>query len=224
MKRRLSLIAVILIAAGLIWFSRSYLDVTPEEIRNWILSFGVWAPVLFIVLYALRPVIFFPASVMSLAGGLAFGALWGTVIIVIGATLSAALAFLIGGKLGDRFMKIQAGSRTETIQKQMEQNGFVYVLIFRFIPVINFDAISYLASLAGVKFRAFITATFIGIIPGTFAYAFLGASFVTLNPWQIAGAVAIFLVFMIVPILLRKRLSGKIGLEEKKGEEVHEKI
>ncbi|WP_084007493.1 TVP38/TMEM64 family protein [Salisediminibacterium beveridgei] len=223
MKQRLSLIAIILLAAGLIWFSRSYLDVRPEEMRNWILGFGVWAPLLFVILYALRPVIFFPASVMSLAGGLAFGALWGTVIIVIGATLSAALAFLIGGKLGDRFMKIREGSRTETIRKQMEQNGFVYVLIFRFIPVINFDAISYLASVAGVTFRAFMTATFIGIIPGTFAYAFLGASFVTLNPWQIAGAIAIFLVFMIVPIVLRKRLAGKIGLEEKK-EELHEKV
>ncbi|ADH98006.1 TVP38/TMEM64 family protein [Salisediminibacterium selenitireducens] len=205
MNRWLTIALVTAVIGGLLWFSRSYLDVSPEEIRNWILGFGTLAPILFITLYALRPIILFPASVMSLAGGLAFGALWGTVIIVIGATLSAAIAYLIGGKLGSRLIKVKEGGKTATIQKQMAHNGFVYVLIFRFIPVINFDAISYIAATAGVKFRAFITATFIGIIPGTFAYAFLGSSFVTLNPWQIAAAVAIFLVFMIVPILLRKK-------------------
>ncbi|WP_257346946.1 hypothetical protein [Pseudalkalibacillus decolorationis] len=58
------------------WLSHSYLNFTTEQIRDWILSFGLIAPIIFMAVYTIRPLVFFPASVLSLAGGLAFGALW----------------------------------------------------------------------------------------------------------------------------------------------------
>ncbi|MGA9288427.1 MAG: TVP38/TMEM64 family protein, partial [Anaerobacillus sp.] len=63
----------------LISFSRTYLDFRVEEIRDWILSFGILAPIVYMIIYTIRPLIFFPASVLSIAGGLAFGALFGTI-------------------------------------------------------------------------------------------------------------------------------------------------
>jgi len=209
-KRQLvkGLIAAVIILA-IIWLSRSVFEVDANSIRNWISSFGLWAPLIYIVVYTVRPLIFFPASVLSIAGGLAFGAWMGTIYTIIGATLGALLSFYVASTLGKSLVKKQWSGNAAKIQSQMEQNGFLYVLLFRLIPVINFDVISYLAAIAKVRFSSFALATVIGIIPGTFAYNFLGSSFVSGNPKIIAFAVAVFIVLTVVPILIRNRWNNK---------------
>ena len=209
-KRQLAkwLIAAVAVLA-IVWLSRSVFEVDANSIRNWILSFGLWAPLIYIVIYTVRPLIFFPASVLSIAGGLAFGAWMGTIYTIIGATLGALLSFYVASTLGKSLVKKQWSGNAAKIQSQMEQNGFLYVLMFRLIPVINFDVISYLAAIAKVRFSSFALATVIGIIPGTFAYNFLGSSFVSGNPKIIALAVAAFIVLTVVPILIRNRWNNK---------------
>lgn len=202
-------LAVAVAVALLIWLSRSVFQVDAEDLRNWILSFGFWAPVIYIIVYTIRPLVFFPASVLSIAGGLAFGAWMGTVYTIIGATLGAMLSFYVAKTLGKSFVKKEWTGNAGKIQAQMEENGFLYVLLFRFIPVINFDLISYMAAIAKVRFTSFALATFIGIIPGTFAYNFLGSSFVSGNPKTIFFAVVVFAVLTVVPILLRNRWNNK---------------
>jgi uncharacterized membrane protein YdjX (TVP38/TMEM64 family) len=209
-KRQLAkwLIAAVVILA-IIWLSRSVFEVDANSIRNWILSFGLWAPLIYIAIYTIRPLIFFPASVLSIAGGLAFGAWMGTIYTIIGATLGALLSFYVASTLGKSLVKKQWSGNAAKIQSQMEQNGFLYVLMFRLIPVINFDVVSYLAAIAKVRFSSFALATLIGIIPGTFAYNFLGSSFVSGNPKIIALAIAVFIVLTVVPILIRNRWNNK---------------
>ncbi len=206
-KWSLAALAIVLV----IWLSRSVFDVNAEGLRNWILSFGLWAPLVYIIAYTIRPLIFFPASVLSIAGGLAFGAWMGTLYTIIGATLGAALSFVVAKTVGKSLVKKQWTGNAAKIQTQMEQNGFLYVLLFRLIPVINFDLVSYLAAIAKVRFVPFVLATLIGIIPGTFAYNFLGSSFVSGNPQIIAAAVAVFIVLTVVPILIRNRWAKKNG-------------
>ncbi len=210
-RKILKIISIVAIVIGLIWFSRSYLNISPTEIKEWILSFGMWAPILYIVLYTVRPLIFFPASVLSITGGLAFGALMGTVYTVIGATLGAVVAFLVAKKLGKGVIKNGAG-KVDQIQQQLEQNGFIYVLIFRLLPIFNFDLISYAAGLSKVRLLPFFLATLIGIIPGTFAYNFLGSSIVSKDPRIIIGAIIVFLILTIVPWYLQKRWKAKKNL------------
>lgn len=205
------IVVIIAIVIGLIWFSQSYLNISPTEIKEWILSFGMWAPILYIILYTVRPLIFFPASVLSITGGLAFGALMGTVYTVIGATLGAVVAFLVAKKLGKGFIKNGAG-KVDQIQQQLEKNGFIYVLIFRLLPIFNFDLISYAAGLSKVRLLPFFLATLIGIIPGTFAYNFLGSSIVSKDPRIIIGAIIVFLILTIVPWYLQKRWKAKKNL------------
>lgn len=210
-RKILKIVGIIAIVIGLIWFSRSYLNISPTEIKEWILSFGMWAPILYIVLYTVRPLIFFPASVLSITGGLAFGALMGTVYTVIGATLGAVVAFLVAKKLGKGVIKNGAG-KVDQIQQQLEKNGFIYVLIFRLLPIFNFDLISYAAGLSKVRLLPFFLATLIGIIPGTFAYNFLGSSIVSKDPRIIIGAIIVFLILTIVPWYLQKRWKAKKNL------------
>lgn len=207
------IILLLMIIGGLIWFSRSYLNINPTDIKEWILSFGMWAPILYILLYTIRPLIFFPASVLSITGGLAFGALMGTVYTVIGATLGAVVAFLVAKKLGTGLIKQKDGAgKVEQIQRQLEKNGFIYVLIFRLLPIFNFDLISYAAGLSKVRLLPFFLATLIGIIPGTFTYNFLGSSIVSKDPRIIIGAVTVFVVLTIVPWYIQKRWKAKKDL------------
>lgn len=209
-KRQLAKWLLVAVAVVLVvWISRSVFQVDANSIRDWILSFGIWAPLMYIVIYTVRPLIFFPASVLSLAGGLAFGAWMGTIYTIIGATLGAMLSFYVASRLGKSLVKKQWSGNAAKIQSQMEHNGFLYVLMFRLIPVINFDLISYLAAIAKVRFSSFALATVIGIIPGTFAYNFLGSSFVSGNPKVIALAVAVFIVLTVVPIVIRNRWNVK---------------
>jgi len=208
-------LTVAVVVALLIWLSRSVFQVDASDLRNWILSFGLWAPVIYIVVYTIRPLVFFPASVLSIAGGLAFGAWMGTVYTIIGATLGAMLSFYVAKTVGKSLVKKDWTGNAGKIQSQMEQNGFLYVLLFRLIPVINFDLISYMAAIAKVRFASFALATFIGIIPGTFAYNFLGSSFVSGNPETIFFAVVVFIVLTVVPILIRNRWASKQKFDKK---------
>lgn len=209
-KKRVVEWLLLAIAIGLvIWLSRSVFDVEAEDLRSWILSFGLWAPVVYIIVYTIRPLIFFPASVLSIAGGLAFGAWMGTLYTIIGATLGAMLSFLVAKSVGKSIATKDWTGNAAKFQKQMEQNGFLYVLLFRLIPVINFDLISYMAAIAKVRFTSFALATLIGIIPGTFAYNFLGSSFVSGNPKIIAAAVVVFIILTVVPIVIRNRWNRK---------------
>ena len=197
-----------------IWLSRSVLKIDADGLRNWIVSFGLWAPIMYIAIYTVRPLIFFPASVLSIAGGLAFGAWMGTLYTIIGATLGAMLSFYVAKTLGKSLVRKQWTGNAQKIQSQMEHNGFLYVLLFRLIPVINFDLISYVAAFAKVRFASFTLATLIGIIPGTFAYNFLGSSFVSGNPKIIILAIVVFIVLTVVPIVIRNRWSKKQTLDE----------
>lgn len=188
-----------------IWLGSRFFETDPQSIRNYILSYGGWAPVVYISIYTLRPLVFFPASLLSLAGGLVFGPWLGTLYTVIGAVAGAVLSFTVAGKIGSRFLPDKQNGETAKIQQQLEKNGFWYVLLFRFIPVINFDLISYLAAFAKVRPAAFALATLIGVIPGTFAYNFLGSSFAAGDPKVLVLAAAVFIVLTVVPIIIRKR-------------------
>lgn len=213
-------ILLAILIGSLLFINHNYLNISPEGIREWILSFGIFAPIIYVVLYTIRPLILFPASILSLAAGLAFGAIWGTIYTIIGATLGAIVSFLVAKKFGKNITNNKTPNvRMRKIQSQMEENGFFYVLLLRLIPLFNFDLISYLAGLSKVKLSHFVLATVVGIIPGTFAYNFLGSSFVGDNKSIIIIAVVVFVLISVLPLIFSKKVRSKLGFaktEEKR--------
>ncbi|MBM7578774.1 TVP38/TMEM64 family protein [Jeotgalibacillus terrae] len=208
MKKWGGWILIAAIVAGLIVLNQTVLDLSPDRIRGWILSVGILAPVLYVVLYTVRPFILFPASVLSLAGGLAFGPLYGTLLTMAGATAGAILAFMFAKKAGAKRVEEKLGKRGEKLQDQLEHNGFFIVLLLRLVPLFNFDLISYAAGASKVRLLPFALATLIGIIPGTFAYTFLGFSTGSDSTQTIIIAVTIFAVIFIVPMLFRDKIKS----------------
>ncbi|MBM7701298.1 TVP38/TMEM64 family protein [Metabacillus iocasae] len=198
---------ILLVVGIIIWFSRSYLNFDTNQIRDWILSFGILSPVVYIIVYTIRPLIFFPASILSIAGGLAFGSLFGTLYTIIGATSGAVVSFIVARKLGKNIGGDKREGNVKKIQQQMEKNGFLYVLLFRLLPILNFDLVSYLAGVSRVRFVSFFLGTLIGIIPGTFAYNFLGSSIISGDPTIIIIAIIVFILLTAIPILIKNRFS-----------------
>ncbi|WP_282139215.1 TVP38/TMEM64 family protein [Rossellomorea aquimaris] len=198
----------------LMWLSRNFFNVKPHDIRDWIVSYGIWAPIVFIVVYTIRPLILFPASILSLAAGLAFGAFEGFIYILIGALGGATVAYYTARFLGAKLLK-RPSPRMIKIREKMEENGFVYVLLLRLVPFLNFDLISYLAGMGKVRYIPFILATAIGILPGTFGYVFLGSSLVGEDRTNLYIAICFFLMMILVPLIFKEKLKGWLGLSSK---------
>ena len=134
-------------------------DFTPEKVKEFINGFGVLAPVVFIVIYAMRAVVFIlPVGIMSLAGGLAFGKWWGTLFILIGATAGSCISFLLVRYLGRSFierMGLMKKGRLKMFDEGIEKNGFRMVLFMRLIPLFQYDALNFGLGLSKIKFRDF---------------------------------------------------------------------
>jgi uncharacterized membrane protein YdjX (TVP38/TMEM64 family) len=164
--------------AGGFWYMRAN-DLTLSEAvlaaLRWVQTSPL-APLLYILLYALRPLTLFSATLLTVAGGFLFGPLWGIFYTVIAANVSASVAFVIGRFFGqDLLAEADSGSLVQRYAQRMRDHSFETVLIMRFI-YIPYDLVSYLSGLLRIRYLPFILATALGSIPGTIAFVLLGAS------------------------------------------------
>ncbi|WP_461204841.1 TVP38/TMEM64 family protein [Clostridium sp. DL1XJH146] len=188
-------------------------NVSPQVIKQFVLSFGIYAPMIYILAYILRSVLFFPASIFTIAGGLTFGPVWGTIYVVIGASLGAYLSFFLSRILGKEVINKWIGSRI-TGTKLDQEIGFKAVVIFRLIPIFPFDGVSYVSGFTDIPFWKYALATTIGIIPGTFAFIYLGYSLNNPISKTFFIAIGLLVLLMIVPSVYKK-------ISAKKKEEKH---
>jgi len=195
----LTILLAILLLVHFVGVSR----LTPESIRNLIVSFGWWGPAVYIFIYTIRPLLLFPAIILTLAGGLAFGPWWGTLYVVVGGLLGACLCFAIARTLGQEKTKKYLGnfSQIQTFDNQIVEHGFRTMLIMRIVPIFPYDPVSYLAGLSNIRFRDYAAATGIGMIPGAFAYNVLGYSLTDILSPTFLMAVVLVIVVMCTPLV-----------------------
>lgn len=178
----------------------------PETIRNLILSLGYWGPLLYIVCNTIRPFFFFPAAILGIAGGLAFGPVWGTIYLVIGTVCGAALCFGTARCLGhDRLKLWTKGTFLEELDHQVTNHGFRTVLLLRLAPVIPWDVVSFLAGLSKVRFWPYVLATLVGSVPGAIAFSYFGNVMVQSLFMAAVVAVSIILISFFLQVLCRGR-------------------
>jgi len=182
----------------------------PEDLRIFIQSFGLWAPFIYILIYSIAPSLLLPGSVISLAGGLAFGGLYGTIYTVIGATIGASLAFLLARWLGRDLVTRLLKGRLKTFDESAVRHGFKVILFLRLVPLFPFNGINFGAGLSGIRFRDYLLATVIGIIPGAFAYVYLGSSLTEIGSPSFFLAILLLGVLSAIPIIYRRVRGGFI--------------
>ena len=133
-------------------------------------------PLIYIVVYALRPLTFFSALVLTVSGGFLFGPFWGLIYTIIGANLSATVAYFIGRYFGSGTLDTESSDGLiQRYANRMRDNSFETILIMRFI-FLPYDLVNYLAGFLHIHYWAFIFATILGSIPGTISFVLLGAS------------------------------------------------
>ena len=184
---------------------------SPENLRRFVEGFGIAAPFMYMLVYTVLVVVFFPASVLSAVGGFIFGALWGTMYTIIAATVAAAVSFLLARWLGKDFVQKRLGGRLKEWEAKLSDGGFWTVVILRFL-FLPYIPLSYAAGLTKISLWEFTLATFLTNIPGSFAFTYLGASIT--EPRNIAIAIVIILLVLCIPLLVKrwqKRQMSKRG-------------
>lgn len=176
---------------------------TPEAIKELIISLGWWGPVLYIFFYTIRPLLLFPALILTLAGGLAFGPFWGTVYVLAGGLGGALLCFVLARSfardMARRHLKDKAYFKA--VENRIEQQGFKGMLFLRLMPVFPYDPISCLAGLTSIRLTPYLLATLIGMLPGALAYNMLGCSLTDLFSPQFYLGVALVVITLLSPFL-----------------------
>jgi uncharacterized membrane protein YdjX (TVP38/TMEM64 family) len=150
-----------------------------REHRHVLLDFvsrnGVWAGILFVVVYAVAVAFSVPGgAVMTITGGFLFGTWWTTLYVVVAATLGGTVLFLaVKLALGD-LLRARAGPWLKRMEDGFNRNAFNYLLTLRLIPLFPFFVVNLVPAFLGVSLRTYVVATFVGIIPGSFVFASVG--------------------------------------------------
>jgi uncharacterized membrane protein YdjX (TVP38/TMEM64 family) len=127
------------------------------------------------VVYALAVAFSFPAaSVLTIFGGFLFGWLVAGTIVAFAATVGATAIFMAARSAFGDFLKEKVGGRVARLAEGFEKDAFSYLLVLRLAPVFPFFVVNVAPALFNVSVRTYVLATFIGILPGTYAYAYLG--------------------------------------------------
>ena len=169
-------------------------------LRDYILSYGLWAPVASIFLMVLQALVApVPSFLITFANGLAFGVFWGWMLSLFGHVLAAAVCFWISRSLGRLPVEVLVGrTGLQSADRWFARWGMYAVFVGRLVPGVAFDVISYAAGLTRMRFRNFLVATALGIFPQTFLYSYLGrqapeyvALFLVTSALVVAGVIAV---------------------------------
>jgi len=163
---------ILLVAVGAAIALRDRFDVA--ALQAWVEGAGAAGPLVFMALYALATVLFLPGSVLTLAGGALFGPVWGTLWNLTGATVGAAIAFLIARYLGADWVARRAGPRLTKLDAGVTGEGWRFIAFVRLVPVFPFNVLNYALGLTRIPFVAYVLATWIFMLPGALAYTWLG--------------------------------------------------
>lgn len=144
---------------------------------DWVASLGPWGPLIFIAIYILACVFFLPGSILTLGGGVLFGVIKGSIIVSISATLGATCAFLVGRYLARDWAAkmIQANEKFKAIDEAVAREGWKIVGLTRLSPVFPFNLLNYAYGLTQVSLRDYFFASWIGMMPGTIMYVYIGS-------------------------------------------------
>lgn len=184
---------------------------TPSNLRSLKEHLGIWAPVGYIALYSLATIFAVPGTILTLSGGVLFGLFLGTLWTAIGATLGATGAFLVARFVAGDWARRQfaQGERWHQLSQGIREEGFWFALSIRLAPIFPFIAVNYLLGLTPISLSVYVLVTAIGILPGTFAYTWLGTSGLAAasgsSPWQLVGALTALAVLSALPLVLKRR-------------------
>jgi uncharacterized membrane protein YdjX (TVP38/TMEM64 family) len=143
---------------------------------EWVHEMGPWGPIALALIYVVAAVFFVPGSLLTLGAGFLFGVFWGTISVSVGSTLGACAAFLLGRTIARQWVADQIAQRPRfrALDQAVLEQGFRIVLLVRLAPVFPYNFSNYAFAMTKVRFRDYALATWIGMLPATVAYVYIG--------------------------------------------------
>ncbi len=214
MKKRIRFIILVAFIIASVAFIRGtgldeYLD--QERLRAWISSYGVWGPIAYILLYSVAPSLMLPGLPITVAGGILFGPVGGTVYTSIGATIGGSAAFLIARYMGRGWVEdmLKEGKWKE-LDLEVERRGWKIVAFTRLIPLFPFNLLNYAFGLTRIRFSHYAAASFVFMLPGITAYVVFSSSLLDLLKGKASKEFVIGLALIIILSIVAAAYKGRL--------------
>jgi uncharacterized membrane protein YdjX (TVP38/TMEM64 family) len=205
-----ALVALVAALAVTLRLSGAVKLLDPETLRVLVQGHEILGPILFILLYAVTPVLFLPGLPMALAAGILFGPVWGVVYAIIGATLGASTSFLVARYLARDWVEAKlTGEMWKSLDQKVGEQGWKIVAVTRLVPLFPFNLLNYAYGITRVSFPHYVVASFFCMLPACIAFIVFSSSLPQLleghvSPSLLVG-IALIAVMMIIPSWYRRR-------------------
>jgi len=206
------LVLFLLVAVYAVRFTPVNEYLTAETLGTLLDKAGIWAPVAFILVYAVGVCLFVPGTLITTIGAAIFGPYWGFLYVWVGAMIGASTAFFAGRGLGREFAASLVGDRLRKYDDAIERNGFATVLYLRLV-YFPFTPMNFGMGLTKVRFRDYFFGTGLGIIVGTFIFTFfvgtvkqvwVSGDWGGLLSFKVFFSVALFVFSFFIPKLIKR--------------------
>lgn len=206
------LVAFIAVAIYVVRFTPVKDYLTADTLGRLLARAGIWAPVAFILVYAVGVCLFVPGTLITAIGAAIFGPYWGFLYVWVGAMIGASTAFFAGRSLGREFAASLVGDRLRKYDDAIERNGFATVLYLRLV-YFPFTPMNFGMGLTKVRFRDYFFGTGLGIIVGTFIFTFfvgtvrqvwVSGDWGGLLSFKVFFSVALFVSSFFIPKLIKR--------------------
>ncbi|MDY2986177.1 MAG: TVP38/TMEM64 family protein [Peptoniphilus sp.] len=180
-----------------------------ESLRNWVNEFGNSAPIVYILLYTILPIFFFPVPIFVLVAGILFGIWKGFIYTMIGCILNSTIMFYLGRFLGQDFfekliLKIQTNLKKRLLHSE-QKSLFYLFFILRLVPLVSYNLINYVAGFTKISYLNYIITTILGIIPGMLVFLNTGDKSLNTNSSEF-----IVSIFLLIALILVSTIFAKI--------------
>jgi uncharacterized membrane protein YdjX (TVP38/TMEM64 family) len=207
-----ALVAFMVTALALVRYTPVKDFLAPEALGRFLGAAGFWAPLVFMIVYAVGVCLFLPGTLLTGLGAAIFGPYWGFLYVWVGAMLGATAAFWIGRTLGREFAASLIGDKLKKYDEAIERNGFATVLYLRLV-YFPFTPMNFGMGLTKVRFWDYFFGTGLGIIVGTFIFTFFigtvkevwaSGDWMQLLSFKVFFSVALFIFSLFIPKIIKK--------------------
>jgi uncharacterized membrane protein YdjX (TVP38/TMEM64 family) len=155
--------------------------IDPQILQQWLTSSGIWAPLLYILVYTIGTLLLLPSTPLNLSGGVVFGVGGGIVWTTSGAILAAIISFWFSRTIGRRYVRHKFAHRWVEIDREIQAGGIYYVVAVRLLPLLPYGLVNFTAGLTSMRFRDYLLGTIIGTTPGLMPFVMMGSGLIALR-------------------------------------------
>jgi len=208
LKKILPLLAIVAAILAMRWTGLSrYMET--EALRQLVEQSGIFAPLVYMLIYTIAPVLFFPGLPITIVGGILFGPFWGVLYAIIGSTCGACAAFLVSRHISGNWIETKLKSpRWRRLYDGVEKHGWKMVAFTRLVPIFPFNLLNYAFGLTKIKFWHYAVTTFVCMLPACIAFIVFSSSLLDIFRGKVSASflvgIGLIVLISLIPVLYRR--------------------